>query len=132
MYNTLRQHYTWPKMKTDIETWLHDFDACQRAKRGGRGYGHVPLKDVETARWKDVAVDLAGPWTATIDDKKVDFHTFTIIDVFTGWVEIIPIRTKSSQSIADLFQRESIDTLDQVAVSLILVESLIPKHFTQY
>jgi hypothetical protein len=36
----------------------------------------------------------------------VDFHTFTIIDVFTGWVEIIPIRTKSSQSIADLFQRE--------------------------
>jgi transposase InsO family protein len=106
MYNTLHQHYTWPRMKQDIENWLQGCDACQRAKRGGRGYGHIPLKDVETAPWKDVAVDLAGPWTTTIDEQKVDFHTFTIIDVFTGWVEIIPIRTKSSQSIADLFQRE--------------------------
>jgi len=29
MYDTLRQHYTWPKMKTDIEAWLRGCDACQ-------------------------------------------------------------------------------------------------------
>jgi hypothetical protein len=40
----------------------------------------IPVKDVETAPWRDIAVDLAGPWTATIDGKKVKFLSLTIID----------------------------------------------------
>lgn len=40
------------------------------------------------------------------DNKEVIFHTFTIIDVFTGWVEIIPIKTKKSEVISDLLVQE--------------------------
>ena len=68
--------------------------------------GKIPLKDVETEPWKDVAVDMAGPWEAKVDDKKIAFHTFTIIDVFTSWVEIIPVTTKKSETIRDLFVQE--------------------------
>ena len=80
--------------------------SCQRAKRGMRGYGKVPEKDVESEPWKDVAVDLAGPWKATVNDQAVKFHTLTIIDVFTGWVEVIPIVTKKSELISDLVVQE--------------------------
>ena len=53
-----------------------------------------------------MAIDLSGPWKAIIDGKEVFFQTFTIIDVFTGWVEIIPITTKKSETINDLFIQE--------------------------
>lgn len=106
LYNTLRQHYSWPKMLEEIRQYTKHCGPCQKAKRGLRGMGKVPLKDVETEPWKDVAVDLSGPWKAVIDNKQVLFHTLTIIDVFTGWVEIIPIETKKSEVIADLFVQE--------------------------
>ena len=106
LYNTLHQHYTWPHMLEQIRQYIKHCDACQRGKRGLRGMGKVPIKDTETEPWKDVAVDLAGPWEALIDGKKVSFHTLTIIDVFTSWVEIIPIGTKKSEYIRDLFVQE--------------------------
>ena len=106
LYNTLRHHYTWPNMLEDIRSYVKTCGPCQKGKRGRRGYGKVPVKDVETEPWKDVAVDLSGPWKAYVDNREVYFHTFTIIDVFTGWVEIIPIITKESNTIADLFVRE--------------------------
>ena len=106
MYNTLRQHYTWPNMHLEIKQYVKTCNACQRGKRGLKGQGKLPLKDIETEPWKDIAVDLAGPWEAVIDNQKVYFHTFTVIDVFTGWVEIIPISTKKMETIRDLFLRE--------------------------
>ena len=106
LYNTLRQHYTWPKMLEEIRDYIKHCGPCQKGKRGLRGMGKIPLKDVETEPWKDIAVDLAGPWKAMIDNKEVVFWTFTIIDVFTGWVEIMPIETKKSEVITDLFVRE--------------------------
>ena len=34
-----------------------------------RGYGKVPLKDIETQPWKDVCVDLYGPLKANVKCK---------------------------------------------------------------
>ena len=89
-----------------IAAYIKRCGPCQKGKRGMRGYGKLPLKDTETEPWKDVAVDLSGPWKAFVDNKEVIFHTLTIIDVFTGWVEIIPITTKDGGVISDLFVRE--------------------------
>ena len=61
---------------------------------------------METEPWKDVAVDLSGPWKAMVNGREQYFHTLTIIDVFTGWVEIVPIDTKSKQPISDWFAQE--------------------------
>jgi len=56
--------------------------------------------------WRDIAIDLSGPWKAMVNGKERFFHTLTIIDVFTGWPEIIPIGTKTKQLIADLVEQE--------------------------
>jgi len=68
--------------------------------------GKVPIKDAEIEPWRDIAIDLSGPWKAMVNGKERFFHTLTIIDVFTGWPEIIPIDTKTKQPIADLVEQE--------------------------
>jgi hypothetical protein len=70
LYNTLRQHYTWPKMMDMIRKYTKKCGPCQKGKQGIRGVGKIPMKDVETEPWKDIAVDCSGPWAAKIDGKK--------------------------------------------------------------
>ena len=106
LFNTLHQHYTWPNMRAAIAKYVKHCDACQRAKRGQRGYGKVSPKDPETEPWKDVAVDLSGPWKAKINHNIVNFFALTMIDVFTSWVEIIPIHVKTGQNIRDLIEQK--------------------------
>ena len=64
------------------------------------------MNDVETEPWKDIALDLSGPRAANVDGKQVSFWSLTIIDVFTGWVEILPIESKEAAVIHDLFMQE--------------------------
>jgi len=47
LYNTLHQHFTWPNMCKDIDQLVRTCHPCQMAKRGMKGYGKVPLKDIE-------------------------------------------------------------------------------------
>jgi len=60
LHTTLRQHYTWPGMLVQIKEHVKHCDACQKAKRGLRGMGKVPLKDVEIEPWRYIAMDLSG------------------------------------------------------------------------
>jgi len=106
LFNTLHQHFTWPKMRQTIQHYVKTCPNCQKGKRGLRGYGEIPLKDVETQPWKDMCVDLSGPWSATVNKKQVTFHALTMIDPFTSWVEIIPIYTKEAPYIRDLILHE--------------------------
>ena len=106
LFNTLAQHFYWRKMRDDIKTFVRVCKACQKGKRGVRGYGKTPLKDVETQPWKDVCLDLSGPWKAKVNHKKIEFHSLTCIDPFTGWVEITPIYTKEAPFIRDQFLQQ--------------------------
>ena len=96
LYNTLHQHFYWPSIRKEIQQYTKTCHNCQKGKRGLRGYGKVPLKEIETQPWKDMCVDLSGPWTAQINGKDLEFHALTMIDPFTSWPEIIPIYTKEA------------------------------------
>jgi len=106
LYATLHKFFTWPRMNQEIKDYTRKCHACQLGKRGQKGRGLIPIKEVEREPWEDVCVDLSGPWKTTIDSKDVIFHTFTIIDPFTGWVEILPIRNKESDNVSNLFEQQ--------------------------
>jgi hypothetical protein len=106
LYNTLAQHFYWRKMRDDIKPFVRVCKECQKGKRGLRGYGKIPLKDIETQPWKDVCTDLSGPWQAKVNHKKISFHALTCIDPFTSWIEIIPIYTKEAPFIRDQFLQQ--------------------------
>ena len=52
--------YYHPKLRSKINNIK--CDACQRYKVSGRGFGHLPPRDVIAAPWEQVDVDLIGPW----------------------------------------------------------------------
>jgi len=106
LYNTIHQHYSWPNMRKDIQAFTKVCHECQKGKRGLRGYGKIPLKEVETQPWKDLCVDLSGPWTATVNNKEMEFHALTMVDPFTSWPEIIPIYTKQAPYIRDFILQQ--------------------------
>ena len=82
-------------------------DICQRTKIGQRGYGHLPPRDVQGLfPWKQVDVDLIGPWyvkTAGRNGKAYEFYALTCIDRSTGFPDGIMIKRKTSAKVADKF-----------------------------
>jgi len=103
-YRAIVQHPS--PMLVQIKEHVKHCDACQKAKQGVRGMGKVPIKDTETEPWRDIATYLSGPWKAILNGKERLFHTLTMIDMFTGWLEIIFINAKTKQPIADLVEQE--------------------------
>ena len=93
-------------MWNNIVEYVKPCHQCQMAKRGLRGYGKVPVTDIKQRPWHNICVDLVGPWKANVDGKDVYFHSLTMIDPFTSWVEIVPIKSKKKEHVRDLFEQE--------------------------
>lgn len=53
------------------------------------------MKDVKRRTMARYCLALMDPWHTVIDGMEIEFFACTIIDVFTGWVEILPIQTKN-------------------------------------
>ena len=62
MHNTIRQYFTWRKMKAQIEQLVARCDICQRCKKTGKNkYGKLLLKDDNSPEpFVSIAVNLDG------------------------------------------------------------------------
>ncbi len=54
--------------------------------------------------WREVAVDLVGPWEINVGGQEMRFSALTMIDMVTNLVEMIRIDNKSSEHIALHFE----------------------------
>ena len=90
-----------------LRKFIDDFvcDACQRHKLPGKGYGLLPERDVNTHPWREVAVDLIGPWAIEIRDKWYEFNALTSIDLVTNLVELIRVDRKTSAQIRSKWEQ---------------------------
>jgi len=85
---------------------IYDFacNACQKMKRPGPGYGLLPERDIGIVPWAEVAVDLIGPWTMKIRGKTTrEVFALTIIDTALNLVELVQIKSKTSENVARRF-----------------------------
>jgi len=105
LYDTMNMHYYNPALKTRIEDIVQRCDTCQRMKLVGRGHGQLAPKEAPLLPWREVAVDLIGPWEIDIADTKVSFRALTIIDPVTNLTEIVRIQNKSAAHVAQLFEQ---------------------------
>ena len=87
--DTLRIHFHNPKLSNAIDDLTSKCDTCQRFKAIGRGHGHTAPKEAPLLPWRDVAVDLIGPWTLMVAGQEIEFKALTIIDLVTNLVEIV-------------------------------------------
>jgi len=91
MEATIRQIFTWPGLKPQVEEWCRTCHRCQIFKRQRKKYGHLPAKKAETQPWSRVNVDFIGPYPITTPKKSHQLRAMTMIDPATGWFEIAPI-----------------------------------------
>ena len=94
--------YYHPNLRKLIDSFC--CDVCQWHKSGKRGYGHLAARDVRTAPWEQVDVDLIGQWKITTSTNRTyEFLVFTCIDRITGLAQMIQIDNKESAHVADKF-----------------------------
>eukprot|EP00980_Cylindrotheca_fusiformis_P020525 scaffold7585_cov72-Cylindrotheca_fusiformis.AAC.2 len=60
---TIRMHFTWPKLRSDVEKICKHCRTCQLAKKTRIKYGYLPPKEAEATPWNTLCIDLIGPYT---------------------------------------------------------------------
>jgi transposase InsO family protein len=111
--DTINTHFYHPKIRERIIELCSTCDACQRYKINNRGYGHLPPRDADMAPWREVAVDLIGPWKVKLgnlpnedgQESYVEFNALTCIDPVTNLVELIRINNKTAAHIGAKFEQ---------------------------
>jgi hypothetical protein len=96
-------HFWHPDLKTQVENIVSTCNPCQRYKQVLRGHGHTAGREAATHPWRNVAVDLIGPWTLVIQGSEVEFRALTIIDMVTNLAETVRIENKTASNVAQHF-----------------------------
>jgi hypothetical protein len=92
MYQDLKQHYWWTKMKIEIARYVARCDTCRRVKAVDmKTAGPLQSLPIPTWKWEDISMDfIVGlPKTA----KGFDF-IWVIIDRLTKIAHFLPVKTK--------------------------------------
>ena len=99
-------HYYHPRLSARCEDLISRCDACQCNKPVLRRYGELPLCNAVNTAWEDVAIDLIGPWTFTVNGATYTFHALTMIDTVTNYCELIRYDNKSAAHVGQKFENE--------------------------
>jgi len=100
---TIRQHFTWPKLRQHVELYTKTCSQCQLCKKQRKKYGHLPAKNAEATPWEEVHVDLVGPYTVKGETTTRKLQCLTMIDPATGWFEIKAVPNKQADTVMDAF-----------------------------
>ena len=101
--DTIALHYYHLHLSACCEDLISCCDACQRNKCG---YGELPPRNAINTAWQEVAIDLIGPWTFTVNGASYTFCALTMIDMVTNYCELIQIDNKSAAHVGQKFKNE--------------------------
>ena len=95
--------YFWPKMVTDIKFWCQSCPSCQVIK-DQPACGKAPMNPIPvTGPFDMVGMDIVGPLPMT---KRKNRYLLVIMDYFTKWPEVFPLKKTDAEVIAKIFTEE--------------------------
>ena len=96
-YEAIRLKYFWPKLYSDVQTYVKTCEGCQQAKR----YIHQKqalLKPLPVGQvFSRLHIDILGPLPKSSEGFR---YILMIVDSFSKWTEALPLRTMESREIA--------------------------------
>ena len=104
--DTIALHYYHPRLSARCEDLISRCDASQHNKPALRGYGELPLCNAVNTAWQEVAINLIGLWTFTVNSASYTFRALTMIDTVTNYCELIQIDNKSAAHVGLKFENE--------------------------
>ncbi|GAX21143.1 hypothetical protein FisN_UnNu089, partial [Fistulifera solaris] len=101
--DTIGIHLYNTKLRDVIEQIVAKCDECQMAKPPSRGYGETAPREASAHPWREVHVDLIGPWTLNLHGYDETFIALTMIDPVTHLTELVRLDNKTSDHVAMQF-----------------------------
>jgi hypothetical protein len=98
--DTMSVHLYNTKLRDVIEQIVAPCPACQLNKSPTRGYGETAPREVSATPWREVHVDLIGPWTLNLHGYDEQFIALTMIDPVTHLTELVRLENKTSDHVA--------------------------------
>ena len=104
-YEALRNKYYWPSMYENIRLYVKTCEVCQQSKRAFNAkpppLQPQPVDDV-FGRWQ---MDILSGLPTTKDKFK---HILVLVDSYSKWVELFPLRTQEATEVASVLFTEII------------------------
>uniref|UniRef100_A0A6V7LWV3 RNA-directed DNA polymerase n=1 Tax=Bracon brevicornis TaxID=1563983 RepID=A0A6V7LWV3_9HYME len=101
-YRRLYTSYYWPNMFRDVVAFVRHSDTCQRCKVEQAPPRGLMGRRIIQGPWDTIAADIVGPITRS----KAGFSFILVVqDLFTRWVEVIPLRRATEKTIRESLEK---------------------------
>ncbi|CAF1425819.1 unnamed protein product [Adineta ricciae] len=89
----------WPALRKDVYKYVQGCISCQQFKYNTQPLSMPMQLHMVTEPWHTIGVDIMGPFPITQRQKQ---YLLVVVDYFTRWVELFPLRTTTSNTIANV------------------------------
>ena len=88
-YKKLAETFFWPRMREDVQRWIHTCDSCQRVKAvRQKPAGLLQPLEIPEKRWQSVSMDFITDLPATSRGKDT---ILVVVDRLSKMVHLIPM-----------------------------------------
>ncbi|CAF1393237.1 unnamed protein product, partial [Rotaria sp. Silwood1] len=95
----------WDTMRKDVTQYIQSCQSCQKFKYSNQIMNSPLQMHIVREPWHTIGVDIMGPFSITQRQKQ---YLLVVVDYFTRWVELFPLRTTTSSDIANILVNEII------------------------
>ena len=104
-YARIAENYFWPGMYSETLKYVKEYDTCLRTKPKVNNQVGLLGKRIIEQPWTVVAADTMDPLPRS---KAKNQYILVCVDMFTKWVEIIPVKNKVAATIEKEFHKKII------------------------
>ena len=99
----VKEWFSWPGYKLDIENWVRECQHCQQ-RNPRQPLPQAPLGTTQATRpFEKLFWDTMGPLPITSRGKK---YILVVTDIFSKWVEAFPLRSTDAMTLATVLVDE--------------------------
>lgn len=100
-FKRIALNYYWPVCFVDVQNYVRKCEVCQMCKVEQKAPPGLMGNRVVEEPWSVVATDIMGPFPRS---KAGFLYVLVMQDLFTKWVECVPLRSATGKKIKESFQ----------------------------